>query len=112
MARGSPLALTICELNTPRVALLHRWNEIVLDPQSVVAALPHSVRAVFYTDESDQAQSDRSRAVHAAFLHAHPSVRAADFPLLVLSREAITHPASGRSALRHAPRPPMETTRL
>lgn len=59
------------------------YNEIVIDPASIAASLPHSVLAVFFQPgggEDDRAESAR---VHQTFLSDYPNVGgAAHFPLL------------------------------
>ena len=81
------------------------WNEVVIDPSSVVANLPYSVRAVFYTDESDEGHIARSRAAHAELLRTfYPNVSAAAVPLVVFSKTAITEPRDGRMPFVLAPK--------
>lgn len=84
-------------------------NEIVVNPSTVVANLPRSVRAVFYMAASDAAQINRSRAVHAEFLRAHPHVDPRDHPLVVYDPTAITEPAGGRMPFTLAPQSSRKT---
>ena len=41
----------------------------MIDPAVLVQRLPASVLAVFYTADSDEAARQRSREIHARFLH-------------------------------------------
>ena len=53
-------------------------NEVVLDPHSLVAKLPHSVMAVFFQDQN----VDDARSAHRAFLSDYSALTAKEFPLL------------------------------
>lgn len=83
-------------------------NEVVVDPASVTALLPHSIAAIFYLTASSPRQQQAARAVHQALLDDQPClIHGADsLPLLVLDLGAVAstpfsvapgQPRSGRT---------------
>ena len=56
------------------------YNELVLDSNTWVANLPHSIEAVFYPKGCSQATEDRARAAHAALVQRYKT----ETPLFVL----------------------------
>ena len=57
------------------------YNEIVIDPEAVHKALPHSVMAVFYHFQSSGFDREWAQAVHTRFLQDY-RLTPARFPLL------------------------------
>ena len=72
-------------------------NELVLDPQALVARLPASVKAFFYMAGSPPEQQQQARRAHAEFVRSYPSsLTSGVVPLVVYNPRAVSHPAAGR----------------
>jgi VanZ family protein len=78
-----------------------RHNEIVVDAEAWVAAMPFSIEAVFYTSNAPPERRERARAVHQRFLAWVEAfgVNATHVPLLRLEVTADTGDARGHTAL-------------
>ena len=59
------------------------YNELVIDAPRYAEQLPASLAAIFYQKWSSEAERDRARAQHDAFLREHSGTTAAETPLLL-----------------------------